>query len=130
MGSVWLGLTTTGSGDPGSPSSLRISETVFQLLVMFWTDLSTDGVLVLGQTQTSFRSAEQELAIIAILQGKSPLAVILPTRGGKSLLFIVPACLTNPSVTIVVVPFQALLNNLSDQLEKAGIKHINREAVK
>jgi hypothetical protein len=42
---VWLGLTTRGSGDPGSPSSLRISETVFQLLVMFWTDLSTDGVL-------------------------------------------------------------------------------------
>jgi hypothetical protein len=37
---VWLGLTTKES-----TSSLRISETVFQLLVMFWTDLSTDGVL-------------------------------------------------------------------------------------
>jgi len=42
---VWLGLTTTGSSDPGSQSSLRTSETVFQLLVIFWTDLSTDGVL-------------------------------------------------------------------------------------
>jgi hypothetical protein len=41
---VWLGLITTGSGNPGSPSSLQLSETVFQLLVMFWTDLSTDGV--------------------------------------------------------------------------------------
>jgi hypothetical protein len=42
---VWLGLTTKESRAPGSSSSLRISETVFQLLVMFWTDLSTDGVL-------------------------------------------------------------------------------------
>lgn len=42
---VWLGLTIIGSSDLGSPPSLRISETVFQLLVMFWTDLSTNGVL-------------------------------------------------------------------------------------
>ena len=79
---------------------------------------------VLGQTQTSFRSAEQELAMMAILQGKSPLVVILPTGGGKSLLFMVPACLTDPGVTVVVVPFRALLNDLSDRLEKAGIEHI------
>lgn len=79
---------------------------------------------VLGQTQALFRSAEQELAIRAILQGKLPLVVILPTSRGKSLLFMVPACLTDPSVTVVVVLFWALLNNLSDQLEKAGIEHI------
>jgi superfamily II DNA helicase RecQ len=48
---------------------------------------------VLGQTQTSFRSAAQELAMRAILQGESPLVVVLPTGGGKSFLFKVPACL-------------------------------------
>jgi superfamily II DNA helicase RecQ len=60
---------------------------------------------VLGQAQTSFRSAEQELAMQAILHRKLPLVVVLPTGGGKSLLFMVPACLPNPGVTIVVVPF-------------------------
>lgn len=78
----------------------------------------------LGQAKTSFQSVEQKLAMQAILQQETPLVVVLPTRGGKSLLFIVPACLPNPSVTVVVVPFQALLNDLSDQLEKAGIDYI------
>ncbi|KAF3029165.1 hypothetical protein E8E12_000446 [Didymella heteroderae] len=78
----------------------------------------------LGQAQTSFRSAEQKLAMQAILQRETPLVVVLPTGGGKSLLFMVPACLPDPGVTIVVVPFRALLNDLSDRLEKAGIDYI------
>lgn len=60
----------------------------------------------------------------AILQRETTLVVVLPTGGGKSLLFMVPACLPDPGVTIVVVPFLALLNDLSDCLEKAGIDHI------
>ena len=59
----------------------------------------------LGQAETSFRSVEQKLAIKAILQRETPLVVVLPTGGGKSLLFMVPACLPDPGVTIVVVPF-------------------------
>ncbi|KAF1836918.1 hypothetical protein BDW02DRAFT_614119 [Decorospora gaudefroyi] len=45
MGSVSSGLPDNRPGDPEPSSSSGISETVFQLLVMFWTDLSADGVL-------------------------------------------------------------------------------------
>jgi superfamily II DNA helicase RecQ len=79
---------------------------------------------VLGQAQTSCKSAEQKLPMKAIMQRETPLVVVLPTGGGKSLLFMVRACLPDPGVTIVVVPFRALLNNLSDRLEKVGIDHI------
>jgi hypothetical protein len=45
MESVWSGLAADKTADPEPSSSSPISEAVFQLLVMFWTDLSTDGVL-------------------------------------------------------------------------------------
>jgi superfamily II DNA helicase RecQ len=47
-----------------------------------------------------------------VLKGETLLIIILPTGGGKSLLFIVPAYLDNTGVMVVVVPFQALINNL------------------
>jgi superfamily II DNA helicase RecQ len=43
---------------------------------------------------------------------------------GKSLLFIVPACLDDPGVTIVVVPYRALVNNLVSTATKARIDYI------
>ena len=44
-------------------------------------------------------------AMHAIIAGLTPLVVVLPTGGGKSLLFMVPAHLDNTGVTIVVVPY-------------------------
>jgi hypothetical protein len=44
MESVWSDLTFKESGKPESATS-SMSETVFQLLVLFWTDVSTDGIL-------------------------------------------------------------------------------------
>ncbi|KAL2349584.1 hypothetical protein BJ546DRAFT_828969, partial [Cryomyces antarcticus] len=76
---------------------------------------------VLGRKEVSFRSKEQELAMEAILAGQTPLVVVLPTGGGKSLLFMVPACLEEPGVTIVVAPFRALVDDLVDRLKKRGI---------
>lgn len=43
---------------------------------------------------------------------QGPLIVVLPTSRGKSLLFIAPACLEDVGVTVVVVLYRALLNNL------------------
>jgi superfamily II DNA helicase RecQ len=40
------------------------------------------------------------------------------------LLFIVPACLDDPGVTIVVVPYRALVNNLVSTATKARIDYI------
>jgi hypothetical protein len=42
---IWSGLAAEEPGNLRPSSSSRTSEIVFQLLVMFWTDLSTGGVL-------------------------------------------------------------------------------------
>ena len=52
------------------------------------------------------------------------LVVVLLTGGGKSLLFMALACLDDPSVTIVVVPYRALINNLVSTATKAQINCI------
>ena len=62
----------------------------------------------------SFRSEEQREALFAIVNAeqRTPLVVVLPTGGGKSLLFMAPACLEDAGVTIIIVPYRALINNL------------------
>jgi superfamily II DNA helicase RecQ len=57
----------------------------------------------------------------AILAGQTPLVVILPTGGGKSLLFMASACLDDARVTIVVVLFCALVDDLLQRLSWTGI---------
>ena len=49
---------------------------------------------------------------------------MLPTGRGKSALFLVPACLEDPGVTIVVVPYRALINNLVKTVQAVGIDSI------
>jgi len=76
---------------------------------------------VLGQEEVGFRSVEQEQALHAVLNGQTPLVVVLPTGGGKSLLFTVPACLDRAGVTVVVVPYRALIEDLVGRIQKCGI---------
>jgi superfamily II DNA helicase RecQ len=76
---------------------------------------------VLGQEEVSFRSVEQEQALQAVLDKQTPLVVVLPTGGGKSLLFSVPACLEGAGVTVVVVPYRALIEDLVERMRKSGI---------
>jgi hypothetical protein len=77
---------------------------------------------VLGKEEVSFRSAEQEQAMHAALDGQTPLVVVLPTGGGKSLLFTVPACVEPNGVTVVVVPYRALIENLVKRIQACGIE--------
>ena len=79
---------------------------------------------VLGQTEVLFRTPEQEQALQAVLHGQTPLVVVLPTGGGKSVLFMVPACMADAGVTVVVVPFRALVNDLLRRLQRARIDHL------
>jgi hypothetical protein len=46
---------------------------------------------------------------------------VLPTGGGKSLLFSVPAGMDNTGMTVVVVPYRALIKDLVDRMQKRGI---------
>jgi superfamily II DNA helicase RecQ len=68
----------------------------------------------LHRDNVEFQSEEQREALYTIVSGNqmTPLVVVLPTGRGKSLLFMAPACLIDPGVTIIVVPYHALLDNL------------------
>jgi superfamily II DNA helicase RecQ len=78
---------------------------------------------VLRYDNVIFRSEEQREALYMIVSGNqtTPLVVVLPTGEGKSLLFIAPAYLIDPGVTIVVVLYRVLLDNLLKTVKDAGI---------
>jgi ATP-dependent DNA helicase RecQ len=61
----------------------------------------------------------QEAAISASLGGRDTL-VIMPTGGGKSLCYQVPAMLL-PGVTLVVSPLISLMKDQVDSLQRAGV---------
>ena len=66
----------------------------------------------------SFRNG-QEKAIRSIVSGKDTV-VVLPTGGGKSLIFQLPSLILE-GITIVVSPLIALMKDQVDSLEQAGI---------
>jgi superfamily II DNA helicase RecQ len=75
---------------------------------------------VLGKQDVGFRSVEQEQALYAVLDNQTPLVVVLPTGGGKSLLFTLPACIEE-GVTVVVVPYRALIEDLVKRIHDCGV---------
>jgi CRISPR/Cas system-associated endonuclease/helicase Cas3 len=78
----------------------------------------------------TYRSPKQKQALDTVVQGISPLIIMLPTGRGKTLLPLTAAVLNSiqqsdrPSVTILVLPFRALIKDLLVQLGQAGIKAI------
>ncbi|OWP77823.1 RecQ family ATP-dependent DNA helicase [Flavobacterium oreochromis] len=69
----------------------------------------------------SFRSVQDEV-IQSVLEGHDTFA-LLPTGGGKSLCFQVPA-MTTDGLCLVVSPLVALMKDQVNQLQKRGIKAI------
>src|ERR1700675_1025081 len=61
----------------------------------------------------------QERAVEAVLQGRDTL-VILPTGGGKSLCYQVPALML-PGLTVVVSPLISLMKDQVDALTSRGL---------
>lgn len=67
---------------------------------------------------------KQKPAIEAIMQGHSPIMVIMGTGSGKSMLFMLPAACVSGGTTIVIVPLVALQGDLQARCEKAQIPSI------
>ena len=70
--------------------------------------------------QAQFRGL-QEPALQAIIKNKSPILVIIGTRAGKSLLFMLSAWSMSTGTTVVVVLLVSLQGNLIQRCKEAGI---------
>ena len=64
---------------------------------------------------------EQERAIQAVMQGRSPILVIMGTGAGKSLVFMLPAFCSSGGTSIVVVPLVSLQGDLKRRCDESGI---------
>jgi hypothetical protein len=66
-----------------------------------------------------FRGVQQE-AIDAIVAGESPVVAVMPTGGGKSLLFMLPAWAEQGGTTVVVIPLIALRGDVMQRCKSLG----------
>jgi superfamily II DNA helicase RecQ len=89
-------------------------------------------------TPVTYKSPEQKAALDAVVRGTSPLIIVLPTGGGKTLLPVAAAVLDEAalqesptawhSVTILVVPFRALIEDMLVRLRRAEVKAVEWQA--
>ena len=69
----------------------------------------------------SFTSVAQKEGVEAVLTGETPLVVVLPTGGGKTVLPMIAAIIDPEGVNILVTPFRALTNDMVARFQRAGI---------
>jgi superfamily II DNA/RNA helicase len=97
-------------------SSLRNATKEHALAVKRLLSLKGEGTMT---------SVYQGQAIATIAAGKSNVVCVLPTGGGKSLCFFVPALMDNmEKVTVVIVPLVALCKDLEDRAKSYNLSFI------
>ena len=69
-----------------------------------------------------FKCAEQQELMETVLHRKKDVIAVLPTGGGKSAAFEVPAAVEEGLQTVVVIPFVALLKDIFQRAHKLKIK--------
>jgi superfamily II DNA helicase RecQ len=82
-------------------------------------DTTTQLQRMMGKT-AEFRGVQKE-AMAAIVAGESPVVAVMPTGGGKSLLFMLPAWAEQGGTTVVVVPLIALRGDMMRRCQWLGI---------
>jgi DEAD/DEAH box helicase len=121
----FLGFSHVGPGGPGAPkrpasADLETVETHQRRLSILDT-ISLDEQLqrLLGSGAT-FRTIQRP-ALQTIVRGDSPVLTILPTGGGKSLLFLLPASHEISGTSIVIVPLISLRTDLVRRYRELSI---------
>src|SRR5271163_4979944 len=66
---------------------------------------------------TRFKSKEQAKAMQLTLEKKEDVLVILPTVGGKSLMFQLAAWMEKDKTTVIIVPFVAIIEDMKDKCD-------------
>lgn len=82
---------------------------------------------VLGMQEVGFCLVEQEQAMHAVLNRQNLLVVVLLIGGSKSLLFTVLAVIEQTGVTIIIMLYQALINNLVERIQSSSIECIEQK---
>ncbi|KAH5441620.1 hypothetical protein HBI60_255780 [Parastagonospora nodorum] len=112
------------SQPPTSPVERPVKRLRLRQASVSETSIKAAMSKALNQPNPAYKSAEQAQALGAVVSSQTPVVVVLPTGGGKSLLFLAPACLEDPGVSVVVLPFRELLNNMKERLIAASIPHL------
>ena len=95
---------------PDPPVRVSVTGKSMKALQDFWND-----------KKARFKSVEQGKAFQLIVDGKTDVLAILPTGGGKSLLFFLPTMLEPGMTTVVIVPLIAVMKDLRDRCVEANI---------
>jgi hypothetical protein len=89
-----------------------------------WTDNEIDqGMRKIHGTDAMPRSEGQWNALVRLGEGLPQIIVVLPTGGGKSLLFQLPSVMPGAGVTAVILPLVALRQDLTAQCRKLGLSY-------
>jgi superfamily II DNA helicase RecQ len=77
--------------------------------------------------EAEFRGIQRE-AINAITAGESPVVAVMPTGGGKSLLFMLPAFAEQGGTTVIIMPLIALRGDMKRRCQKLEISCVKWES--
>lgn len=77
--------------------------------------------LVTGSTLP--KSTEQAVLLQTVIHTRQHVLSILPTGGGKSVAFMVPPLLPGDDITVVILPFRALLGDVCDKMQALQIPY-------
>ncbi|KKZ66219.1 hypothetical protein EMCG_08055 [[Emmonsia] crescens] len=91
------------------------------------TNMEAELQQMMGDKAVKFRGV-QAAAIRAIQDGESPVVAIMPTGGGKSMMFMLPAWVGPGGTTVVVVPLVALRGDMQRRCEELGISCVEWES--
>jgi len=99
---------------PSGSTTRMVSSKTLRALRKFYDD-----------EQATFKSPEQAQALQLIMEGTKDVLVILPTGGGKSLMFFLPTIMERDMTTVVIVPLIAVMQDLRNRCVKARISCAN-----